>query len=228
MRYSLSAALILAALGGSARASPLDVSEFDARMALISDARDLEVKCAGLAVAPAKRHQSLTEVQALSLFEAVAQRLGSDLGSDAHGMIQTGRAGMHWSDATIPAATLAKERTILLGQCEPILKAARAGTLEKVLSPPSPAPLQLPDLETCLTYAAAARKMPHEPSLSLLADQFEKAAESTLARPSEVERQRRDEASAAAKAITLSTQKLEAYLGWACLPALAAKATPNP
>jgi hypothetical protein len=229
MRYiGLSAALVIAAFSGPARASSFEVSEFDARMALISDARDLEIKCAGLAVVQAKRRQSLSMAQAGMLFEEVAQRLGSDLGSEVHGMIQAGRAGLHWSDATIPAASLAKERATLLHQCDPILRAARAGTLEKVLEPPSPAPLRLPDLETCLTYAATARKRLDDPRLRQLAERFEQAAQSRSVGPGEAARQPRDDQKLPAEYTKLSSQKLEAYLGWACLPALAAKARPNP
>jgi hypothetical protein len=209
----------IALLGAPARGSTFDVSEFDARMALISEARELEVRCAGLAINEAKRHRSLSLKQAKTLFDAVSERLGSDLGSDIHGMIQASRGALHWSDSTIAAATLAKERAPLLRQCAPILRAARTGVVDKVLSAPSPAPLKLPDLEMCRGYAVEA-KASGQPGLAELGKRFEEAAKSAPMAS--------DGSRPVAEAPKLGSDKLEAYLSWACLPTLSAKAPPRP
>lgn len=54
------------------RASDMEIGEPDARLALISEGRGLERRCAGLAVAEAKRTGGPTEEQAVALLETVA------------------------------------------------------------------------------------------------------------------------------------------------------------
>jgi hypothetical protein len=173
----------------------------------------------------AKRNEGISEAQAVGLLGAVSERLASDIGSEVHAFIHVSSAGLYWSNGLISQDVLEKEQAETHLQCQSILDAAGAGKPEAALTPHSPAPLKLPDVETCLAYADLARQKPYELHRLLADESYEQVRSRWLSNVDTMERSRRETTlvdRVRTMQPSLSQQQLEAYLGWACLPAVAA------
>lgn len=92
-------------------------------------------------------------------------------------------------------------------------------------SPPSPTPLPLPNVETCLAYAALGRLFPDDVLGPLARDGFNEVRARWLAGLDAAERRRREQGlldKIMAMRPPPKPKKLVFYLGLACRPAVAA------
>lgn len=171
-------AFLLAALsGGSALAS--DFSKMGdptyARVVLISDARRLELDCAGLALSgfdEAGLNQPLSREQAKQLGDAVTARLATELGGkEAAASFLDNKAAflIPYGDDELQKEVTEKRKS-LEPECQAIYSAAKSGQLDGVLQAASPQPLALPDIDTCLAYDLIAQKDPEYESYSILGE----------------------------------------------------------
>ena len=229
MKFILISALLLGAV-------PAEASDFGklanpvyGRLALVSEKRDHERSCAGLALHEAAKGRAPGKVAAEALAAAVSDRLGSDIGDRALAEELVTFAAGWWESGTQDAKTLADARRLLLANCAAIFRAAASGRLEDALSPRSEKPLNIPDIETCLAYAAVAKTLGGE-HRGFDLESYEEVREMWLGEPG-ADRAAR-ERSLASKLAGLdpkpSPDRTETMLAMGCMPAIADLAKRNP
>lgn len=222
MKPILIAALLL---GGATPAAASDFSKLAkpayARLALISEHRDHERSCAGLAMHEASQGRTPGVKGAQALAAAVVDRLASDLGDRAVAEELVGYALGYWSSDMRDPKDVAAARELLLANCAAIFKAAVAGEPSSALTPPSEKPLELPGVETCLAYAELARALPEDKGMFDL-ETYGEVREMWLNEPGadRVARERSLAARTQQMTPKPSPQRLEVNLAMACLPAI--------
>lgn len=229
MKFVLVAALLVGAV-------PAEASDFGklanpgyGRLALISDKRQHERSCAGLALHEAAHGRAPGKAAAEALAAVVSDRLGSDIGDRALAEELVSLAAGWWESGTQDPKTLAGARRTLMTNCAGMFRAAASGRLDNELSPGSETPLGLPDMETCLAYAAVAKTLGSE-HRGLDLESYEELREMWLGEPGAHRAAR--ERSLASKLAGLdpkpSPDRIEAMLAMGCMPAIAELAKRNP